>query len=126
MILNYIKIALRNLSRQRGYSIINILGLAIGLTVCLIIVMYVADEMSYDEYHEKSDRIYRVTRQWFDYDGQPTLHLARIAAPIGPLLENDFALVEESVRFHEEDLLVSYEDRHYVEEDVFYAEHEVF
>lgn len=123
---NNLKIAIRNLVRHKGYSIINILELAAGLAVCLIILLYVKDELSFDRYHEKSDRIYRVTRQWFDYNDRPTLHLARIAPPIGPLLEKDFAVVEESVRFHEEDLLISYKDKHFVEEDIFYAETEVF
>lgn len=60
MIKNYIKIALRNLNRFKGYAATNILGLAIGLTCGLLIMLFVLDELSYDKFHEKADRIYRV------------------------------------------------------------------
>ncbi len=61
MIKNYIKIALRNLLKQKGYSLINVAGLAIGMACCLLILLYVKDELSYDRYHKNIDRIYRVT-----------------------------------------------------------------
>lgn len=60
MFKNYIKVALRNLQRHLGFSFINIAGLAIGIACCLLIFLYVADETSYDKFHEKSDRIHRV------------------------------------------------------------------
>ncbi|MCJ7581339.1 MAG: ABC transporter permease [Candidatus Aminicenantes bacterium] len=60
MLNNYLKIALRNIKRHKGYSIINISGLAIGMACCILILMYVTDELSYDKFHEKSDRIYRI------------------------------------------------------------------
>ena len=60
MIRNYIKIAWRNLKHNKGYAVINITGLAIGLACCLLIVLYIRDERSYDHYHENKDRIYRV------------------------------------------------------------------
>ncbi len=60
MLRNYIKIALRNMNRHKGYSFINIFGLAIGMACCILILMYVTDELSYDKFHEKSDRIYRI------------------------------------------------------------------
>ena len=60
MIKNYFKIALRNLVKRKGYSFINIFGLATGMAVCLLIVLYVQSELSYDEHHEKADDIYRV------------------------------------------------------------------
>ena len=63
MIRNYIKIAFRNLVRQKSYAIINLLGLTIGLTSCLLISYYVIDELSYDRYHEKGERIYRVVME---------------------------------------------------------------
>ena len=60
MLKNYLKIALRNIIRHKGYSFINIAGLAIGLTCCLLIMMWVMDELSYDRFHENKDTIYRV------------------------------------------------------------------
>ena len=60
MIRNYLLIALRNVFRQKGYSLINISGLAIGIVSCLLIVLYIADEFSYDRFHAKGDRIYRL------------------------------------------------------------------
>ncbi|MCB2207119.1 MAG: ABC transporter permease [Bacteroidetes bacterium] len=69
MIWNYIKIAFRNLTRYKSFSLINILGLAIGLAASLLIALWVFDEISYDKYHEKSDQIYRVGRH-INWDGQ--------------------------------------------------------
>ena len=60
MIKTYIKTAWRNLNRQRAFTSINIAGLAIGLATCLIIALYVIDELSYDRFHQKADRIVRV------------------------------------------------------------------
>jgi putative ABC transport system permease protein len=60
MIKNHFIVAIRNLLRQKGYFIINLLGLTIGLTACLLITFYIIDELSYDRYHEKAERIYRV------------------------------------------------------------------
>jgi putative ABC transport system permease protein len=60
MFRNYLKVALRNLSKRKGYSIINILGLAIGMAVCLLIVLFIQSELSYDNWQAKGDNIYRV------------------------------------------------------------------
>ncbi|HEX9957127.1 MAG TPA: ABC transporter permease, partial [Fibrella sp.] len=60
MLTNYLKIAWRNLLRHKAFSAINIVGLAIGMAACLLILQYVAFELSYDNFHEKGDRIYRV------------------------------------------------------------------
>jgi hypothetical protein len=60
MLKNYIKIALRNLWKSKGFSAINIIGLAIGLATCLLIMLFVLDELSYDRYNKKANRIYRV------------------------------------------------------------------
>ena len=63
MIRNYLTVALRNMLRHKGYAAINILGLAIGMATCIVIVRYIQDEFSYDAWHEKGDRIYRVIRE---------------------------------------------------------------
>jgi putative ABC transport system permease protein len=59
MIRNYLKVAMRYLLRNKGYTAINILGLAIGITCCILIMMFVRSEFSYDKFHSKSERIYR-------------------------------------------------------------------
>ena len=66
MIKNYIKIAWRNLSKNKVYSIINIGGLAIGIAACLLILQYVTFELSYEDFHTKKDRIYRVKQDRYD------------------------------------------------------------
>ena len=63
MFRNYLIIALRNLKRQKTFGAINILGLAIGLGTCILIVLYIQDELSFDGWHAKGDRIYRVIRE---------------------------------------------------------------
>ncbi len=60
MLKNYLKIAIRNLWKNKGFSFINIFGLAIGIAVCLLIMLFVIDEISYDKFNEKAGRIYRV------------------------------------------------------------------
>ena len=69
MISNYFKVALRYLMRNKGYTVINILGLAIGITCCVLIMLFVRSEWSYDRFHSKADRIYRVWLQEI-YEGQ--------------------------------------------------------
>ena len=60
MIKNYLKVALRNIRRHKGFSFINIAGLAIGLACCLLITIWVLDELSYDKFHENAANLYRV------------------------------------------------------------------
>jgi putative ABC transport system permease protein len=97
MIRNYLKIALRNLSRQRFYSFINISGLALGVAACLLIVLYVTHELSYDQYHAKADRIYRVNGE-IKFAGNH-YQLACAPAPLGEALVNEFPEIETAVRF---------------------------
>jgi putative ABC transport system permease protein len=66
MIRNYLKIAWRNITRQKGYSGINIIGLAIGIAACMLILQYVTYEFSYENFQVKKDRIYRVKQNRYD------------------------------------------------------------
>jgi putative ABC transport system permease protein len=127
MIKNYIKIALRNLRKNPGYSFINIFGLALGMGITILILLYVQHELSYDEYHENSDRIVRASRAWFNQDGEISLHLGHAAPPFGPLLEQDFeGTVEEMVRFLEISPLLRYKENSFVENRFFFADADVF
>jgi putative ABC transport system permease protein len=100
MLLNYLKISLRNFLNHRLFSGLNIVGLAIGMAAVWLMVLYVADELSYDRFHDKSDRIFRVVHEakW------PTgsFKLAPTSAPYAPALQNDYPEIEKTVRIHPE------------------------
>lgn len=93
MFQNYIKIAFRNLWRQKGYSLINLTGLAAGLAVCLIIGLFVQSELSYDQFHDEADHIYRVVQLEADGDG-----LAWSGPQMGLRLEEDFSQIDGVMR----------------------------
>ncbi len=97
MITNYLKVAFRNLGKDRFYSIVNILGLAIGLATCLLILLYVKDELGYDRYAERADRIYRVVPH-INFGGNEADY-AVAPAPMGAALVNDYPEVETYCRF---------------------------
>ena len=90
MLQNYFKTASRNLLRNKVYAAINIVGLAAGIAACILIFLYVKDEVSYDRYNTKADRIYRVTRDFLSNDGTVSLSLGHVAPPFGPLLKQEF------------------------------------
>lgn len=98
MLKNYLKIALRNLSKRSGFAFINILGLAIGIACCLLISMYVLHELSYDQFHEKSDLIYRITQKTVTSSKEEDA--ASTPFPVGPTLKNDYpGQISQTVRF---------------------------
>ena len=128
MLKNYIKVAYRNLIRNKVFSFINISGLAFGMTACILISLYILDELSYDKYHENAERIYRISREFLNEDGATNLHLGQIAPPFGPLLDGDFeGIIEHSVRMLPSGgSLISYEEIHLEQEGVFFAEPTLF
>lgn len=128
MFKNYLKVAWRNLIRQKIYSFINIAGLAIGLTACIMISLYVLDEFSYDRHHTHADRIYRLTRDFKAEDGEVSLHLGHVASPFGPLLREDFPDMEAVARTFQTKLLVSDEPKQksFTEPNAFVVEPEIF
>jgi putative ABC transport system permease protein len=99
MIQNYLKIALRNLLRNKVYSFINIGGLAVGIACCLLITLYVTDELSFDRFNEKADRIYRLNLG-IKYGGSEQL-VATTSDMIGPTLKKDYPQVENYVRLYD-------------------------
>jgi putative ABC transport system permease protein len=96
MIKNYIKTAFRSLQKNKGFTAINVLGLALGLATCLLIVFYVVDELSYDKYNVNASRIYRVNEDLKLGDNK--LQYAVCMAPLSQTLKNDFPDVENAVR----------------------------
>src|ERR1700733_4194865 len=109
MIFNYIKIAWRNLTKQKLYSIINISGLAVGLAVCMMIMVYVAHETSYDRFHKNADRIFMPNAQI--KSGGNTMNMAYMSYASGPLIKQNQPLVEAYMRtlpyFNENPVIVS-------------------
>jgi putative ABC transport system permease protein len=96
MVRSYLLVALRNLWRNKGYSLINIFGLAIGLASSIFILLYVVNELTYDRFHEKSDRIYRI---WISGSMPATeMRHAVTAPPMAEALLNDCPEVEQVVR----------------------------
>ncbi len=96
MFKNYLKIAVRNLLKRKGYSLINIFGLATGMAVCLLIVLFIQSELSYDRQHEKGDAIYRVVLDR-KYPGRSTAY-SIIPQSIGPAIQKEFPEVLECTR----------------------------
>ena len=97
MLKNYFKIALRNLRKQKLYSFINILGLSVGLAFCVLVMLFINDELTYDQFHEKGDRIYRLYRQPLIEDQALDRDLY-MPIPVGPAMQADFPQVEEFIR----------------------------
>src|ERR1700735_1836866 len=96
MIKNYIKTAFRNLMKNKGFTFINVFGLTLGLATCLLIVFYVFDELSYDRYNTKADRIYRLNNE-IKFGGMEASY-AVTPAPTAAALRADFPEVEQSAR----------------------------
>jgi putative ABC transport system permease protein len=125
MFKNLIKTAVRHILKHFGYSILNILGLTLGITSALFLIIYVADEVSFDRYNEKADRIYRVSSKITEPDDQFTWIFAQI--PFGPQVVKDYPEVQSFVRFIPvRRSLFKYEDKEFNEENFFYVDSTLF
>jgi len=126
MIKNYFKIALRNLWKHKGFSAINIIGLAMGLACFIMIALYVTDELSYDKYNEKADRIYRINSDI--RFGGTDLNMAVSADPMGATLKKDYPQVEEFTRLYanEGSKLFKKGTQYITEDKVTYADSTLF
>ncbi len=125
MIKNYLLVAIRNLLKKKAYSTINIFGLGLGIACCLLILMYVRYEFSFDDYHSKKDRIYRVIHGSRDNDH--STYWVWNNAPIGPALAENFPEIEKVLQFSgRSDILLSNGDKHYQEDGVFFMDSVVF
>src|SRR6201996_7499314 len=104
MLKNYLRVAFRNLWRHKGFSLLNILGLTIGMSACFLIFLYVKFELSYYDFHSKGNRIYRIVTDI--NNPSETLHFS-VAAPAMPVAaKRDFPEVEKQVRFSPGSVLV--------------------
>jgi putative ABC transport system permease protein len=106
MIFNYIKIALRNLKRNKVYSFINIAGLSIGLACCMLIILYNKDEVSYDRFHKNAANIYRITIKRLDLQGKITGTNGITGMMPGPTFKRDIPEIKDFIRVQSERLPV--------------------
>jgi putative ABC transport system permease protein len=128
MIRNYFKTAFRNLLRYKFISFINLFGLSVGLTCCLLILTYILNELSYDRYNKNANNIYRVERTFLNPEtGTLSLELGAVAPPFAPLLENDFKEIKKITRFLDAGTTaLRYEDKRFNEQQVYFADENLF
>ncbi|MEP6748021.1 MAG: FtsX-like permease family protein [Bacteroidota bacterium] len=123
MIKNYFRLAVRNLLKYRFISFINLFGLTVGLTCCLLITLYVLNELSYDRYNENAENVYRVTRSFNNQDGVVSLHLGTVAPPFGYYLPHDFPEIKKLTRLLDNGITpVRYKEKLLNEPHVFFAD----
>ncbi|MGC4035822.1 MAG: ABC transporter permease [Chitinophagaceae bacterium] len=126
MLKNFLKTAFRNLLKNKTFSAINILGLAIGIAAFLLIVNYLRFEYSYDTFHKNADRIYRVPMTIAEKDGKLQTFAFTYPA-VAPALKKDFPEIEEVVRFRKTWGVVSHGDKKVIENGrIFYVDPSVF
>lgn len=127
MIRNYIILAWRNLIKQPFISCINLFGLTVGITCCLLITLYIVDELSYDRYNEKADRIYRITRTFNNEEGAVSLNLSTVAPAFGHYLPTDFPEIQKMTRLLNNGITpLRYKDKLINENDVYFADEHLF
>lgn len=102
MLRNFFKTAYRNILKYKSYSIINFIGLTCGIALTLLILVYVRSELSYDRFHEKADRLYRLR-----YSAPNGLELATTPPPIAPKLKDEFSEIEEAARVYIRNVSIS-------------------
>ena len=125
MFKNYLKITLRNILKYKGYSIINILGLAIGMAACLLILIYVQDELSFENFHKDADRIFRIVLDVQSQAGQ--IEYATTPSSLAQALKNDFPQVEQVARLmNNPEFTIRYEDKKFYESRIFHTDPEIF
>lgn len=118
MLKNYFTVSIRAILRNRVYSLINILGLAMGIALCILAYLYVYHEWTYDTFHKNADRIYRVYKIQEQVRGQRSIS-AFVRAPLAPALEHRFADIEHCVRLTKKKAQMKYGDKAFHEEVFF-------
>jgi len=128
MLKNYFKIAFRNLLRHKGFSFINIAGLAIGLACCILVALFIIDELSYDRYSEDSNRVYRVVKDFVNDDGSK-LPDATTPPAIGAAIQTDIPEIEHVARLMPgwgNKFFVRNGEKKFIEENIYKADSSIF
>ena len=124
MLKNYISISLRSLLRNRTFTIINAVGLSIGLSCLLIITAYVREELSYDTFHSEYEKIFRVTTHWINDGSKEKTAISH--APIAPLIKDNISRIQDVVRVYPASGLVSTDKKTRLRENLFCFSDSVF
>lgn len=125
MIKNLLLIALRNFKKDKWYSLLNILGLTIGITFSLFLIFYIRDELNFDKFNVKADRIYRIVTYIQERDKNTNWTITQY--PLAPTIKKDFPEVEEVARFtSKERTLFKSGDHDYYETKIYFADSNVF
>ena len=128
MFINYLKVALRNIFRTKVYTAINVLGLSLGVTSCLLLALYIQDELSYDRHQERLDDLYRLTTHF--HSGRGLDAFAAVSPPITMTIREEVPEVEEAARILAipgvTQSLIKYEDKVFYETDGLVADSTVF
>ncbi|MCJ7449846.1 MAG: ABC transporter permease [Bacteroidales bacterium] len=125
MLRNYLNLTIRNLKSNKGYFIINLLGLTIGITLFIFIVLWIKAETSYDKFHKNANNIYRVDYLLYE-EGILEQHSASGSTGVGKEIKNMFPEVEGYTRFYRTESLVKYGDKTFKERNILYAQSSFF
>ncbi len=127
MIKNYFRIAVRNLLKYRFISFINLFGLTVGLSCCLLITVYILHELSFDRYNQNANEVYRVTRSFNNQDGVVSLNLGTVAPPFGYYLPGDFPEIKKLTRLLDNGSTpLRYKEKLLNEDHLFFADENLF
>src|SRR5437899_1452894 len=116
MIKSYFTTAVRQLLKHKNYSVLNMLGLSVGFACFTLIGLWVMDELSYDQFHSKKNRLYRIGGYFTDESGK--FDQAVTCIPLAPALKNDLPEVEDAMRIDVNGAVVKYGDKQFVEDDI--------
>lgn len=116
MLKNYLRIALRNIKKHKGYSLINIAGLAIGMACCLLILLWVQDELSYDRFHNNAENIYRIYQDYHHAGG--IMNFSNVPQPVGPEIQETVPEIEYATRALNGYFTIKYGDKLFNEDKV--------
>ncbi|MCP4724769.1 MAG: FtsX-like permease family protein [bacterium] len=125
MFKNYLKIAFRNINKNKGFSFINIFGLSFGMACSILIFLYVQYELSFDNFHKDSERIFRVGKE-FKSSGQEAGYTIWTPPPVAPVLLDEYPEVEEAVRIYFDNGVVKYEEKNFAEDEIVFADNSFF
>jgi putative ABC transport system permease protein len=121
MFKNYLKVAFRNFTRQKGFSFINVLGLALGMAVSLLLLLWVQDELQFDNFHDNLDNIYQISM--INEDTSPASVGRTIPNQLVPVILENFSEVKNAARIHSiNDLVLTYENKTFQEDNFLLAE----
>ncbi len=127
MFKDHFKTAWRNLMKYKFISFINLFGLTIGLTCCLLILTYILNELSYDRYNKNADQVYRVTRTFYNGNGDESLNLSTVAPPFGYYMPTDFPEIQKMTRLlNNGNTPLRYKDKLINEPNVYFGDENLF